>query len=109
LASADNRLFTNQHCISTNAAATNTDYEFGAEAPTCGSPNGQLQWPGAIFSGQVTVGPEVMKNRAAAAGATRLGNVPTTVQPGGKPGSDGHEPTPVQASDRLAKVAAGAR
>jgi len=52
LASADNRLFTNQHCISTNAAAVNTDYEFAAEAPTCGSANCQLCWPGAIFSGQ---------------------------------------------------------
>lgn len=51
LASATNHLITNQHCIGTASAAANTDYEFGSEAPTCGSANCQLCFPGTVFSG----------------------------------------------------------
>ncbi len=51
LASPDNHFITNQHCIETAADALNTDYEFMAEAPTCGSFNCQLCHPGTIFSG----------------------------------------------------------
>jgi hypothetical protein len=35
LASADDHLLTNEHCISTESDALNTDYEFMAEAPDC--------------------------------------------------------------------------
>jgi hypothetical protein len=51
LASASSHLITNEHCISSATAALNTDYEFMAEAPTCGSGNCQLCWTGDIFSG----------------------------------------------------------
>jgi V8-like Glu-specific endopeptidase len=51
LVSADNLLLTNEHCISSNTTALNTDYEFMAEAPTCGSSNCQLCYPGTVFSG----------------------------------------------------------
>ncbi len=51
LASANNHLITNEHCISTSTAAANTDYEFGSEAPSCGSSNCQLCYPGTVFSG----------------------------------------------------------
>lgn len=51
LASATNHLITNEHCISSATAAANTDYEFGSEAPSCGSANCQLCFPGTIISG----------------------------------------------------------
>ena len=51
LASGNDHLITNEHCITSAAAALNTDYEFMAEAPTCGSNNCQLCYPGAVFSG----------------------------------------------------------
>ena len=51
LASASSHLVTNEHCISSATAALNTDYEFGAEASTCGASNCQLCHPGAVFSG----------------------------------------------------------
>jgi len=51
LASSTNHLITNEHCISSATAAANTDYEFGSEAPNCGSANCQLCYPGTIFSG----------------------------------------------------------
>jgi len=51
LASASSHLVTNEHCITSATAATNTDYEFGAEAPNCTSSNCQLCWPGTVFSG----------------------------------------------------------
>lgn len=51
LASGTNHVITNNHCIDTSGAAANTDYEFGSEAPTCGSANCQLCFPGTIFSG----------------------------------------------------------
>lgn len=51
LASANNHLITNNHCIGTSSAALNTDYEFRAEAPMCASSNCQLCYPGTVFSG----------------------------------------------------------
>ena len=51
LVSSDSLLVTNEHCISNSRAATNTDYEFGAEAPTCGSSNCQLCHPGVVYDG----------------------------------------------------------
>lgn len=51
LASANNHLVTNEHCITTASAALNTDYEFAAEAPNCNDANCQLCWPGVVFSG----------------------------------------------------------
>jgi hypothetical protein len=51
LVSQDNHLLTNEHCITSATAALNTDYEFMAEAPTCGSGNCQLCWPGIVFDG----------------------------------------------------------
>ena len=51
LASANDHFITNEHCITSSAEALNTDYEFGAEAPTCDSGNCQLCWPGSIYSG----------------------------------------------------------
>ena len=55
LASADSHFITNEHCISSSAAALDTDYEFMAEAPTCGSGNCQLCWPGTIYSGSAFI------------------------------------------------------
>ncbi len=51
LASANSHLITNEHCITTASDALNTDYEFMAEAPSCGSSNCQLCFPGTVFSG----------------------------------------------------------
>ncbi len=51
LASADNHLVTNEHCITTATAALNTDYEFMAEAANCGDSNCQLCHAGTVFSG----------------------------------------------------------
>lgn len=55
LASANDHFVTNEHCITTSAEALNTDYEFGAEAPSCGSGNCQLCFPGTIYSGAVFI------------------------------------------------------
>ncbi len=55
LASAKSHLITNEHCISSSSAALNTDYEFGAEAPTCGASNCQLCWDGQIYSGSAFI------------------------------------------------------
>ena len=55
LASADDHLITNEHCITSATAALNTDYEFMSEAPTCGSVNCQLCYPGAIYSGSAFI------------------------------------------------------
>jgi len=51
LASAQNHLITNEHCISSTSAALNTDYEFMAEAASCSLSNCQLCHKGTIFSG----------------------------------------------------------
>ena len=55
LASADNHLVTNDHCIGSAAEALNTDYEFMSEGPYCTSPNCQLCYPGTVFSGATYV------------------------------------------------------
>ena len=54
LVGCQGHLFTNQHCITVAADAVNTDYEFMAEGPTCGSSNCQLCWTGNIWSGDAT-------------------------------------------------------
>jgi hypothetical protein len=51
LASAQNHFVTNEHCISSATAAANTDYEFMAEAASCGTSNCQLCHPGVVFDG----------------------------------------------------------
>jgi hypothetical protein len=51
LASADDILITNQHCIENADDALNTDFEFEAEAPECDYSQGQFQTPGVIFAG----------------------------------------------------------
>jgi len=51
LVSADNHLLTNEHCITSSTEALNTDFEFMAEAPSCGSTNCQLCYPGDTYSG----------------------------------------------------------
>ncbi len=51
LASGNSHLITNEHCITGTLEAIDTDYEFDAEAPTCGSTNCQLCHTGRIFSG----------------------------------------------------------
>ncbi len=51
LASANNHLVTNEHCITSATAAANTDYEFMAEADQCSDANCQLCHPGTIHSG----------------------------------------------------------
>jgi hypothetical protein len=51
LASANNHLLTNEHCISSPTDALNTDYEFGAEAPNCNDPNCEYCFPGSLSSG----------------------------------------------------------
>jgi hypothetical protein len=63
---------------------------------------------GAVFSGQVTVGPEVMKGRAGQAvpGQARADNGPAMRQGGGKPGPDGQAHTE-QIPDQQRMVRAG--
>ncbi len=51
LASGNSHFVTNEHCITNSTEALNTDYEFMAEAPSCGSGNCQLCYPGTIYSG----------------------------------------------------------
>ena len=51
LVSSHGHLLTNEHCITSASDAANTDYEFGAEAPTCGSGNCQGCHAGNIYSG----------------------------------------------------------
>ncbi len=51
LASADNHLITNEHCITSSSDALNTDYEFMSEAPNCSDSNCQLCHDGVVFSG----------------------------------------------------------
>jgi hypothetical protein len=51
LVSSNDHLLTNEHCITSSSDAVNTDYEFMAEAPSCGSSNCQLCYPGTVFSG----------------------------------------------------------
>ncbi|MBW2421610.1 MAG: trypsin-like peptidase domain-containing protein [Deltaproteobacteria bacterium] len=51
LVSDDNHMLTNEHCITTASDATNTDYEFDAEAPNCGDGNCRLCHPGNVISG----------------------------------------------------------
>ena len=51
LVTGNDHLITNEHCIGTAADALNTDYEFMSEAPTCGSANCQMCFPGAVFTG----------------------------------------------------------
>ncbi|MCP4245851.1 MAG: hypothetical protein GY778_02275 [bacterium] len=55
LASGQDHLVTNNHCIGSASEALNTDYEFMAEAPTCASGNCQLCWPGVVFSGATLI------------------------------------------------------
>jgi V8-like Glu-specific endopeptidase len=51
LASDENHLITNEHCIASASDALNTDFEFMAEAPSCGSENCRLCHPGDVYSG----------------------------------------------------------
>jgi len=51
LASDENHLITNEHCIGSSDDALNTDFEFMAEAPSCNSENCRLCHPGDLYSG----------------------------------------------------------
>jgi V8-like Glu-specific endopeptidase len=51
LASSNDHLITNEHCITSSSDALNTDYEFMAEAPNCSDSNCQLCYAGDIYSG----------------------------------------------------------
>jgi hypothetical protein len=61
LVGCEGHLLTNNHCfddprVSDPAtAAANTDYEFLAEAPFCGSANGQSDWPGTVWAGSASL------------------------------------------------------
>lgn len=55
LASSNNHLITNEHCISSNTAAMNTDYEFMAQASNCNDVNCQMCHGGETFSGGTLV------------------------------------------------------
>ena len=55
LVSSDNHLLTNEHCVTSSTEALNTDFEFMAEAPSCGSTNCQLCYPGDTISGATFV------------------------------------------------------
>jgi len=46
----EGHLMTNEHCITTQAAASNTNYEFMAEGATCATNCWQLQCPGTIVT-----------------------------------------------------------
>ena len=49
--SAEGHILTNEHCIGSQSEATNSDFDFMAEAPTCGTTNCQNCYPGTIYSG----------------------------------------------------------
>ncbi|HSN54656.1 MAG TPA: serine protease [Candidatus Sulfomarinibacteraceae bacterium] len=51
LVSEDNLLVTNEHCITSERDALNTDYEFALEAPECDSPNSSSLWSGVVYDG----------------------------------------------------------
>ena len=51
LVSPQNHLLTNEHCISSELDAVNTDYEFMAEAPNCEDINSPLGFRGTVVSG----------------------------------------------------------
>lgn len=55
LASAENHLITNEHCITSSSDATNTDYEFMAETDQCADSSCMLCDQGTIFSGAAFV------------------------------------------------------
>jgi hypothetical protein len=55
LASANNHLITNEHCVTSATQALDTDYEFMAEAPNCNDPNCQLCYTGDIYSGALFI------------------------------------------------------
>ena len=55
LVSAQNHIMTNEHCVSSASEALNTDFDFMAEAPTCGTPNCDDCFPGTIFSGGIFI------------------------------------------------------
>jgi len=55
LVSPHNHLLTNAHCISSAAAALDTDFEFAAEAPSCSITNCTLCHPGQVYSGATLV------------------------------------------------------
>jgi len=58
LASNDDHLITNSHCIENYSDALNTDYEFEAEAPDCSWPVGQ-NTNGVVYSGGVLLKSDV--------------------------------------------------
>lgn len=51
LVNSNGHLITNEHCITSASEAINTDYEFDAEAPTCGSFNCNGCHKGFVYSG----------------------------------------------------------
>ncbi|MCK4341238.1 MAG: trypsin-like peptidase domain-containing protein, partial [Phycisphaerae bacterium] len=51
LASSENHLITNDHCIGSASEALNTDYEFMAEDPNCRGENGEPVYRSDIYSG----------------------------------------------------------
>lgn len=51
LVTADDKLLTNEHCVTSAAEALNTDFEFMAEAPNCNDSNCQLCYSGQTVSG----------------------------------------------------------
>lgn len=61
LVGSEGHLMTNNHCMSTEAAVDNTDYEFVAEGATCETNCPQLQCPGDIVT---TTGTLVQTNGA---------------------------------------------
>ncbi len=64
LISCQNHFITNNHCIATQSDATNTDYEFMAEAPNCGDANCQLCFPGVKFTGGTLLATDAPKDYA---------------------------------------------
>jgi len=59
LVTADGKLLTNEHCITSASEALNTDYEFMAEAPGCSDGNCQL-----CYTGDVTAGGTLLRDNA---------------------------------------------
>ena len=55
LVGCQGHLLTNRHCIQSQFDATNTDYEFDAEAPNCLFSNCSLCFPGTIWGGTATL------------------------------------------------------
>lgn len=55
LASSNNHLITNQHCISSQSEASSADFDFGAETTSCSGTNSEGCCGGTVYSGSTLI------------------------------------------------------